>query len=378
MMNIVGTAAAIAADTLRTRGRGLKNGLARRHGQRLVVFESDDWGSQRVPSRAVMTGLIADGLISGDNPYDRDTLESARDIETLSDILSSVRDAGGNHAVFTCYANPANPDFDAIRGEGFEHYIWEPVTATHDRRGDRREAQAAWRAAIQAGLMVPEFHGREHLHVGLWMKYLHSSPMVRAGFDRGFYSVPEPALPPPAKGFRAACFFTEMAEVPEIADIIMSGADCFKTVFGRAPSVFCPTNNIFHPLLYPVVRAAGCRAVIRHARNLQPDGRGGVRSVWGKRGVAAADLAWFGRNAIFEPALGYGVEHALRGISSAFAWGVPAIIATHRLNYVGGIEPSVRDNGARTLRTLLDTIVRRWPDVRFASSTELIEDKAEQ
>lgn len=377
-MNIASTAAALVADTLRTRGRGLKNALARPHGERLIVFESDDWGSQRVPSRAVMAGLVKDGLISGDNPYDRDTLESARDIEILLDTLSSVRDAADNHAVFTCYANPANPDFEAIRNDKFERYTWELVAATHERRGDRREAQSAWRAAIDAGLMVPEFHGREHLHVGLWMKHLHNSPLVRAGFDRGFYSVPEPTLPQPAKGFRAACFFADIAEVPALADIIMSGADCFKASFGRAPSVFCPTNNIFHPSLYPVVRAAGCRAIIRHARNLQPDGRGGVRSVWGKHGVADAGLTWFGRNAIFEPALGYGVEHALKGISSAFAWGVPAIIATHRLNYVGGIDPLVRDTGARTLRMLLDTIVRRWPDVRFVSSAAMIKGEAEQ
>ena len=381
---------AALSDIVRTRGRGLKNALARgyparwivldgwknafarRRRNRWIVFDSDDWGSQRVPSRGVLEALIGHGILTGTSPYDYDTLESAEDLTALLEVLGRAKGADGRAAVFSCYANPANPDFAAIRDNGFSAYVWEPVSATLARRGDRVAVQAAWRQGMAAGLLAPQYHGREHLQAGLWMEHLRQSPLVRRGFELGFYSVPQPGLPQAARGFRAANFFMDDGELPKLEEIIRSGAECFAAEFGRRAEIYGPTNNIFHPALYPAVAEAGCRAVIRHVRNAQPDGRGGLRRVWGHAGVSEAGLDWFGRNTLFEPALGYGVDHALAGITSAFAWGVPAVISTHRVNYVGGIDPGVRDRGLRGLQALLSEIARRWPDASFVPSTRLL------
>lgn len=364
---------AALADLARTRGRGLKNLWARGSDAPIVVFESDDWGSQRVPSAAALRRLVAAGVLTGDNPYDRDTLENAGDIARLIETLDAVRGADGRPPVFNCYVNPANPDFEAIRLAGFERYYWETLPQTLARRGDAAAVMEAWRTGMAAGLLAPEYHGREHLNVPLWMRDLRrGAPLTRTGFSLDFYSTPEPSLPAPAKGYRAANFFESTETIPALAKILVSGSRAFEAVFERPATVFCPTNNIFHPALYGAVREAGCRGIIRHARNAQPDGRGGLKRTWGTAGVAEAGLACFGRNAIFEPALGYGAEHALAGIRSAFAWGVPAIVSTHRLNYVGGIDPAVRDRGLAALATLLRQIVSRWPDVRFATSASLV------
>ncbi|WP_448664955.1 hypothetical protein ACG3SL_09855 [Sphingomonas sp. CJ20] len=368
---------AMLADTIRTRGRGIKNLFARSAGERVVVLESDDWGSQRVPSLSALRRLIAAEVLTGENPYDRDTLETAADLEALLDVLDGARGSDGRRAAFNCYVNPANPDFDAIRDAEYSAYSWEPLGATLDRRGDRGAVFAAWRTGMAEGMLIPEYHGREHLNVTLWMKHLRrASPMVRAGFDHRFYSAPEPSLPPAAKGFRAAYFFSDHSEIPLLEDILHSGAVSFREQFGRSAGIFCPTNNIFHPKLYGAVRRAGCRGIIRHVRNVEPDGRGGVRRVWGAPGLSTHALGSFGRNTIFEPALGYGVDHALAGIRSAFAWGTPAIVSTHRLNYVGGIDPAVRDKGLFGLRALLGAILARWPDVRFATSASLLSAEA--
>lgn len=359
-------------DIVRTRGRGLKNAVARRYSTRWVVFDSDDWGGQRVPSRSVLEALIELGILTGDSPYDYDTLESAQDLSALLEVLGQIKGADGNAAVFSCYTNPANPDFATIRDNDFSAYAWEPLSATLARRGDGAAVKAAWRQGIDAGLLAPQYHGREHLQVRLWMEHLRDSPQVRRGFELGFYSVPQSGLPAAARGFRAANFFRDASELPELADIIRSGADCFAAEFGERAEIYCPANNIFHPSLYPAVAEAGCRAVIRHVRNAEPDGQGGLRRVWGHAGVTEAGLDWFGRNTLFEPAQGYGVDHALAGIDSAFAWGVPAVISTHRVNYVGGIDPAVRDRGLRDLKALLREITRRWPDASFVPSTRLL------
>lgn len=365
---------AIVADTIRTRGRGLKNAFARTSDQRIVVFESDDWGSQRVPSKAAMERLVAKGILSGQGAYDRETLENAEDLTALGDTLASVRDSAGQPAVFTCFVNPANPDFEKIRESGFEAYCWETTSQTLERRGDRREVQAAWRAGREAGLLDVEYHGREHLQVRLWLEYLRTSPEVRAAFDEGYYSVPVTGVPPIARGFRASYFFASPDEIPVLEEIVVTGAQIFAREYGRTAEVFCPPNNVFHPRLYAAVKRAGCKCIIRHTRNIQPDGKGGATTVWGQRGVAEAGLSWYGRNALFEPEQGFGVDHALGQVRSAFAWGVPAIISTHRVNYAGGIDPAVRDRGAAALMELLQRIVSIWPEVRFLSSRRLLEE----
>ena len=63
---------------------------------------------------------------------------------------------------------------------------------------------------------------------------------------------------------------------------------------------------------------------------------------------------------------------ALQEIRSAFFWGSPAIVSTHRVNYVGGMDIRHRDRSFGLLDTLLKKILTNWPDVEFVSSDELI------
>lgn len=69
----------------------LMNHRTNRH---IVVFESDDWGSIRMPSLDVLDRLIKRGVPA--TPiglaYDRvDTLASNDDLELLMEVLSSVQ-----------------------------------------------------------------------------------------------------------------------------------------------------------------------------------------------------------------------------------------------------------------------------------------------
>ena len=65
------------------------------------------------------------------------------------------------------------------------------------------------------------------------------------------------------------------------------------------------------------------------------------------------------------------VASALSQIKQAFYWGKPAIVSTHRVNYVGGMDMEHRDNNLRLLDQLLGKILAMWPDVEFTSSDEL-------
>jgi hypothetical protein len=79
------------------------------------------------------------------------------------------------------------------------------------------------------------------------------------------------------------------------------------------------------------------------------------------------------RNCAFEPASEKKdwVGSCLKEIARAFSFHKPAVICSHRVNFIGAIDPDHRSNSLRQLSGLLNNIVRRWPDVCFMSSDEL-------
>ena len=80
------------------------------------------------------------------------------------------------------------------------------------------------------------------------------------------------------------------------------------------------------------------------------------------------------RNAFFEPSLFYSnqtVENTLNRINIAFNWNKPAIIGSHRVNYIGFINEKNRDENLNLLKILLTSIIKKWPDVEFMTSDQL-------
>ena len=79
------------------------------------------------------------------------------------------------------------------------------------------------------------------------------------------------------------------------------------------------------------------------------------------------------RNAFFEPnAPGKDwLNTCLSEISNAFMWKKPAVISTHRTNYIGSLNSENREHSLELLDQLLSKVIKQWPDVEFITSTEL-------
>jgi len=78
------------------------------------------------------------------------------------------------------------------------------------------------------------------------------------------------------------------------------------------------------------------------------------------------------RNVFFEPTgEANQVNNALKDIELAFDFKKPAVISSHRVNYIGVIDEHNRKKGLKELKDLLTYIVKKWPDVEFMTSTEL-------
>jgi len=61
----------------------------------------------------------------------------------------------------------------------------------------------------------------------------------------------------------------------------------------------------------------------------------------------------------------------MKRIAMAFAWGKPAIICTHRVNFAGALEEKNRTENLAMFRELLNRMIQRWPALEFMSSDQL-------
>lgn len=344
---------------------------------RIIVFESDDWGSIRMPSIDTFKRLERLGLDL--NSYDagrynmNDTLASESDLEKLFEILSRHTDSEGREVVFTPITIVANPDFDRIKKDNFTHYYLEPFIETLRKLPGCEGSFNLWKKGIEKRLFVPQMHGREHLNIIAWMKSLNAGEEhARLAFDEqvtGF--VP---MKYPQNDYQAAFLFWEPVELEYHEKVLVEGLRIFENLFGYKAEYFVPPNGPFNNRLNKILVENGIK--YRSASKIQkePIGHGKVKRIphWlGQKDNTG--LTYITRNCFFEPNQPGKdwVGSCINDIRIAFRWHKPAIISSHRVNYMGSLNPSNRDNGLRQLDTLLKEIIKFWPDVIFMTTPEL-------
>ena len=350
----------------------LKNMSSWRTSRKIIVFESDDWGSIRIPSFTAYKELLKKGIpLSSSRQYDKcDTLAGEKDLEMLFEVLTSVKDKDGNPAVFSPFVNPSNPDFAKIKESNYQNYFHKTFFQTLEEQGELNKVKSLWMKGIEQGFFLPAYHGREHLCVPLWMRELQNgNTLVRKAFELDFYAVQDPSLPAKAGAFRPALFFDQPGQIPFLKNSLIEGYFLMKYMFGRSPKVFCPPNGISHQVFDQAIKEAGIETIVAKRLRDEPDGKGGTKTrsyAFGKKNKSG-QIHYF-RNCGFEPVHGRGVDTCLKDIKVAFRWRKPAIISTHRVNYIGAIDPANRDKGLAALKILLKEILNNWPEVEFLSS----------
>jgi len=90
--------------------------------RKIIVFESDDWGSFRFKNQQTR-----DKYIQNQDTrlwmHHNDAFESFEDLKQLSYVLTSTIDKNQNTARFTFLFNPANPDFNKIEEGNFRKLL---------------------------------------------------------------------------------------------------------------------------------------------------------------------------------------------------------------------------------------------------------------
>lgn len=342
---------------------------------RIVVFDSDDWGSNRIASKEDLDALIKSGLLSSDPcVYDRcDTIARKDDLSSLFEVLSKYRDRDGNHAVVSAFFNPVNPDFQKIKESGYQEYYYETFLDTLEKTGEKEEVYNLWKQGIENKVIFPEYHGREHLTVPLWMKYLQKGDKrLLKAFEYHFCTINVAGVQDVASGFRPTLYFEDYEQKKWLEQSLSDGVDIMKQIFGFIPITFAPSNGVSHPDFDRILSANGFTG-LHNPHRFEPDGLGSGVNVNCEK-INKFGQIHYNRNCVFEPVQhSYDtVDFCLAQIQAAFNWHKAAIISTHRVNYMGGIDPNNRSKGLSELNRLLSSIVKKWSDVRFLTTDEYI------
>jgi hypothetical protein len=345
----------------------------------LVVFESDDWGSIRMPSRKVFNNLLKSGidLLSDDgfryNKYD--SLATAEDLASLFEVLSAVKDSTGRPAVINPVSVVANPDFIKIKQSDFTEYFYEPFTSTLKRYNGCENSFALWKEGIEKRLFMPQFHGREHLNVKVWMRALRArNEKALLAFANGMWGISTVSDPDIKVEFQAAFDFINPDDLEYHKEVIVSGLNLFEKLFGYRATYFVPPNGPLSSKLEPICSAEGIRVLSVPKMQVEPLGEGKTRKRlhWpGQKNKTG--LTYLTRNCFFEPGQSGRdwVDSCLDEISTAFKWHKPAVVSSHRVNYIGALDKHNRESGLAQLSMLLKQIMKSWPDAEFITSAEL-------
>lgn len=346
--------------------------------RKLLVIESDDWGSIRMSTAKGREKLIEKGIVGETNRYNKyDTLATSDDLSSLYEVLKKYRDRKGNPAVLTPITITGNPDFKKIKDEDFEQYTAEPFTKTLARfYGEDNQVMETWKEGMDAGVFKPQFHGREHLNVAEWMRALRNGDKATlTAFDDGIWGFDiSKTLDPRISSFQAAFDLYDREDLNSQSESIREGLQFFEDIFGYRATFFVPPNGPFNNSLEKTAAENGIQYISKAKIQLEPLGEGEIQKSYHRPGqVNESGLVCITRNCIFEPSEEGKdwVNSCLSDIKIAFRMRKPAVISTHRVNYIGALDKKNRTRGLKQLDELLSSVIKEWPDVEFITSDQL-------
>ena len=352
-----------------------QNFLGKKINQKVLVIESDDWGSIRMSSSQAYTNLLNNGIPVDKCPYNRfDNLETSNDLEAIYDLLFSFRDKNNNPLKITANTIVANPDFEKIKSSNCQNYFYEDFTATYKRLNN----QDTFKTFLQGknnNLFIPQLHGREHLQVNLWLdKLKEGDKETLFAFDNEVYGHPTTLFSTNKQSFLSAYHYRNMNDEQQMLQSIDEAALIFENLFGFKSESFIAPRYIWNDNIEERLSKNNVKYIqgVLVQNIPKVDFYKKKINLFGTKNNF--NQTYITRNVFFEPSLNpkfNWVVDALKRINVAFKWNKPAVISMHRLNFMGGLNEANRKNNLILLNNLITEVKKTHPDVIFMSTNEL-------
>jgi len=348
--------------------------------KKYVIFESDDWGTIRMPSKEIYKNLIKAGDKVDEDPCTRyDSLASEKDVELLFEVITHYKDNKGNYPIFTTNWAMANPDFEKIKATDYLQYCYEPFTKTLKNYPEHHKSFDLWKKGFEEKLIYPQFHCREHVNVIRWMKHLQLGKKdVLTAFNNRMISTANSFSQENRFAYMDTYNYDSNDELQNIYQVLRDGLNLFQSIFGFYSKSFIASCNVWDSNIEKELIHHRVEYIQGDRIQLVPNQSEGTKCLEKKRRQIGEinlynqiDLL---RNCEFEPSMNHNVDwidNCLLEIAIAFNKNKPATICTHRLNYIGFIDEGNRDRNLKLFSELLQKILTIWPDVEFVTSVQL-------
>ena len=355
------------------------NFLGYRTNRKIVVIESDDWGNEKFSNIKHYQQALKNNLIDNSAYFKYDSLESNEDLEQIMELLIRFKDKNGNPPILTANYVTANPDYEKIKAEHFKTYFYKPSKELYSKYLNKENVPQLYVDAISKKLIKPQYHCREHIDVDRWLMALKKDDIIaKKSFENKFVSIGLSNIKGKRKGITAAYDFDSDFDVNNFRSNVLEMKSMFFDMFGFHATTFIAPAYTWHESLENFLAKIGVNALQGNWKQTSPYPADKVKSYrYIKHYLGQKNKhnqIYLVRNASFEPTIKPktdAVNDCLESISMAFKFGKPAIISSHRVNFIGSLDEGNRTRNLKLLKQLLSEIVKRWPDVEFMSSDEL-------
>jgi hypothetical protein len=354
------------------------NSLGWRSNRKYIVIQSDDWGAERVPSYISNKNLLHAGINLDKCHYLKyDSIASDDDLYLLFNLLSSFRDYKGNSPILNANIILNNPDFKKIKDSNYSNYFSVDLKETFQRAGKfNKKTLSIWNSAKKDSLFHPQLHGFHHLNHIRWLKYLRSEiKVIRNAFDLGIFGVSKNSTNEFDKSILAAFDYDEIQDNSKLISFLSKSFSDFNNYFDFHSKSFIAPNYVWSDEVERALKDNDVKFIQTASVQRIP---GGTNNYKYKRHYTGKtnkyNQKYMMRNVIFEPSENTNidwVDKCLKEIEIAFFWKKPAIISSHRVNYVGVRNEKNRDNSLLSLKELIKKSLKRWPDIEFVTTDYL-------
>ena len=352
----------------------ISNAQGWRTNRKIIVIESDDWGSIRIPDKGSLDFLYSKGFNIEKCPYVmNDSLESNEDLKTLFEFIESRK----KQPIITANFLTANPNFEKIKDSNFTKYFSESLEVTLNDYPNHDNVKNLYFQGISKKYFVAQLHGREHLNISQWMSDLNlGNKETHEAFERKVFGISAHIVNVKRNSYQAAFGRQNCDFNVNHNQVIKEAFFDFEKLFGYRSKTFIAPNYTWGDELEKttadlgITHLQGGRAQlipVQSCNKLQIR-----RNFLGKKNKYGQK--YLIRNVSFEPFMSNTndcVNKALSEIRNAFFWNKPAIISMHRVNFIGSINKNNRVNNLKLFNNLLNKIDQHWPDVEYLSSKDI-------
>lgn len=340
--------------------------------QPIMVFESDDWGSIRNSNAKNIASIKEKFSLKLDNYQSFDTLENDDDIINLKTVLFNNENKMGSYPKFTLNYVLHNPDFETTISNDYKTISLLDTVSVYKKNNNCSKVLSEVKTNL---CFKPQFHGYIHFneHKILEELHMHGDNICKYAFKKNCIGFSDDYY----CGMDACNTFQDSQR---IKNNLIRGLKEFETIFGFASNSICFPCYVWNDDLEELCRENGVKYLQGKVYQNIPIGKSKYKkkiNIMGK--CSNLYRIYLNRNIDFEPSKFFlqgasvdnCVSETMRQIDFVLKKKIPAVICSHRVNYVSGISLECRNYSLDCLDRLLKRINQKYPNLKYLFSDEL-------